>query len=224
MQVISSRTSNLSKALKPHLPQQETPGGTTVDQLTSACDAYTRDVRQGVTPEHQPYPDSMSRQERLRATDNLSEVAAQAQSDFAAQTSGGASLKTSQLQTSMSELEAHSNEQLQEASQERSQLKKDYYVQVGKTVAWMAGTAGALVVGGVLTGPLALIAVGALATATIRSIGKSRQAHKRLSQTLPLVDQTIQTQKRLLSDLVPLSHHLGNWDAALSPGENKKAA
>ena len=224
MQIISSRTSNLSKALKPHLPHQETSGGTTVDQLTTACDAYSRDVRQGATPEHQPYPDSMNRGEKLRATDELSSVAAQAQTDFATQTSTGASLKTSQLQDSMNELEVQSNEQLQEASSERSQLKKDYYVQVGKTIGWMAGTAGALVVGGVLTGPLALIAVGALATATIRSIGKSRAAHKRLSQALPLVDQTIKTQKQLLSELVPLSQHLGSWDAALSTGEVKKAA
>jgi hypothetical protein len=79
----------------------------------------------------------------------------------------------------------------------------------------MAGTAGALIVGGILPNPVSVLGVGVMATCTIRSIGKSRAAQKNLAQQLPEFKLNLEASKAVLAQTVSYGPAVAAWSSAL---------
>lgn len=202
--------------LRPHLPKDTSDTGNTATDLAKACQSYIQDVRSGKAPAVDPYSSELSRSGKLELSGELKNLAQDSQADFAGQpeTAGG-QLRLDQLQGSLRSLQAEMNTEISELNGEKTSLKSGYRKQVAKTIGWMAGTAGALVVGGILPNPLSVLGVGVMATMTIRSIGKARSAQKNLAEHLPQIQQALDTSKEVLARTVSYGPAVAAWDAAL---------
>lgn len=215
---ISSTRAQVSSKLRPHLPKTVSSQGNTAEAMSSACAQYLSDVRAGRTPAHDPYPAEMKGKEKIRLSESLNELAREAQADFAAQKeTAGAPLRLPQLHSALESLQVSTQRSLEETQGMKKSLKRGYHKQVAKTIGWMAGTAAALVVGGILPNPLSVLGVGFLATMTVRSIGKARAAQKNLAAQLPRLNDSLKSSREVLANTVAFAPHVLAWDQALQP-------
>lgn len=213
---ISSTKLPVRSSLRAHLPTEVSSEGRTALDMTKACNDYVSDVRAGRTPTTDPYSSQLSTSHKIKLSEGLQELAQNAQSDFGAQPeTAGAALRLPQLEGSLQSLQKATQSQISELNNEVKSLKSDYHKQVAKTIGWMAGTAGALVVGGILPNPISVLGVGVMATCTVRSIGKSRAAQKNLAQQLPALKQNLEVSKEILGQTVAYGPAVAAWNAAL---------
>ena len=222
---ISSTKAPISPKLRPHLPKEVSTEGNTASDMAQACSDYIADVRSGRTPAVDPYSSQMPKSEKVKLSGELRDLANNAQVDFSAQTetSGGA-LRLNQLEGSLQSLQSEMNHQIAQTNGDIKSLKSGYRKQVAKTIGWMAGTAGALIVGGILPNPISVLGVGVMATCTIRSIGKSRAAQKNLAQQLPELKQNLEASQQVLAQTVPYGPAVAAWNSALGGTEQTLAA
>lgn len=214
---ISSTKSQFRPQLRSHLPKEVSSQGASASDMAKACGDYVSDVKSGRVPAHDPYGSSLSKSEKVALSQDLQELGLTSQTDFAAQAeTAGASLKLGQLQGALQSLQTETQNDIKELSSQRKSLKSAYHKQVAKTVGWMAGTTGALVVGGILPNPLSVLGVGVMATMTIRSIGKARAAQKNLAQHLPQIQSNIKVAQEVLSKTVSYGPHVMAWNGALN--------
>lgn len=213
---ISSTKTDIRPKLRSHLPNKTSSNGNTATEMAHACRDYVEDVRAGRTPDMDPYSAQLSTPSKIQLSQDLESLAKGAQADFAAQTeTTGGELRLSQLSASLQSLKTEVDSEISELNAEKKSLKSGYRKQVAKTIGWMAGTAGALVVGGILPNPLSVLGVGVMATMTIRSIGKARAAQKNLAQQMPELKQGLEASKAVLSQTVAYGPAVAAWDAAL---------
>jgi hypothetical protein len=222
---ISSTKVSLNSQLRPHLPKQSSAQGQTADRLAQACEEFIGDVRAGRTPSMDPYSSQLSNSGKVKLSGELKSLAQNAQADFAAQAeTAGASLRLPQLESSLQSLQEQTQLEIGKLSSEKKDLKSDYRKQVAQTIGWMAGTAGALVVGGILPNPISVVGVGIMATCTIRSIGKSRAAQKNLAQKLPAIQQGLEASRHVLAQTVSYGPAVAAWESALGSQSQTLAA
>ena len=226
MKILSARNPvpGVRQALQPHLPDTVQAQGVTASQLDTACGDYVAAVTAGQLPSIDPYGPDMSTQETVQISESLGELAQGLQTDFAAKHVAGASLRLGQLENSFAQLERATQLEIDTLSSEKKALKSGYNRQVGKTIAWMAGTAGALLIGGMIPNPISVVVVGAATVMTIRSLNKSRAAHKELSARMPALQANLKASEQLLADTVHFAPHLGAWNSDLSGGSPAAAA
>lgn len=222
---ISSTKTPISPKLRPHLPKEVSTEGRTAGDMAQACSDYITDVRAGRTPAVDPYSSQMPQSEKVKLSGELRDLANNAQTDFSAQaeTTGGA-LRLNQLEGSLQSLQSEMNHQIAQTNGDIKSLKSGYRKQVAKTIGWMAGTAGALIVGGILPNPISVLGVGVMATCTIRSIGKSRTAQKNLAQQLPELKQNLEASKAVLAQTVSYGPAVAAWSSALGGGTEQALA
>jgi hypothetical protein len=213
---ISSTKVPMRPRLRPHLPKEAANSGSTAADLAKACQDYIQEVQSGNTPSVDPYSSELSARNKLDLSRDLKGLAQDSQADFAAQSeTAGSQLRLPQLQQSLQSLQSEVNSEISELNGEKKSLKSGYRKQVAKTIGWMAGTAGALVVGGILPNPISVLGVGVMATMTIRSIGKARSAQKNLAQQLPQIQQALDASKEVLSNTVSYGPAVAAWNSAL---------
>lgn len=222
---ISSTKTPIRPKLRSHLPTEVSAEGRTAADMAKACGDYISDVRAGRTPAIDPYSSQLSTSNKVKLSQDLKELAQNAQTDFAAQQqTAGATLKLPQLEGSLQSLQNATQSLIGETNKEIKSLKSGYHKQVAKTIGWMAGTAGALVVGGILPNPVSVLGVGIMAGCTIRSIGKSRAAQKNLAQQMPELKQNLEASKELLAQTVTYGPAVAAWNAALGGSASAIAA
>ena len=222
---ISSTKAPISPKLRSHLPKEVVSEGHSAADMAKACSDYITDVRAGRTPAVDPYSSQMPKSEKVKLSGELRDLANTAQSDFAAQTeTTGGVLRLNQLEGSLQSLQSEMNHQIAQTNGDIKSLKSGYRKQVAKTIGWMAGTAGALIVGGILPNPISVLGVGVMATCTIRSIGKSRAAQKNLAQQMPELKQNLEASKQVLAQTVSYGPAVAAWSSALDGGARQAVA
>ncbi|MCA9776653.1 MAG: hypothetical protein KC800_08060 [Candidatus Eremiobacteraeota bacterium] len=213
---ISSTKVPFRPKLRPHLPKEVSSEGRTAADMAKACGDYIADVKAGRTPSVDPYSSELSSAGKVKLSGELRDLANNAQADFSAQTeTTGGALRLTQLEGSLQALQTEMNHQISQTNGDIETLKSGYRKQVAKTIGWMAGTAGALIVGGILPNPLSVLGVGVMATCTIRSIGKSRAAQKNLAQQMPELKQNLEASKEVLAQTVSYGPAVAAWNSAL---------
>lgn len=225
MRVQSSHNSvqNLRQGLGPFLPDNVASEGTTATELVAACRDYVSSVGAGNQPAVDPYGPDMTTEQTIQISQRLGDLAHGLQSDFENKVGAGAQLRLGQLEGSFAHLQQRSQEQVSNLEDRRSELKGAYKSQVIKTIGWMAGTAGALVVGGIFPNPLSVVVVGATAVMTVRSINKARAAQKELATHLPAIDANLRVSRQMLADTVAYAPHVAAWHDELAGPESKAA-
>lgn len=211
----------LRAAVKDHLPGQGASQGVSAQEIAQASRQHLADLQAGRAPAHNPYR-KVSRGEAAEISRNVDHLASGAAGDFRAAV--GTELRGPQLRGALEKVEGAARSEIAELSEQKSDLKSAYRWQVGKTIGWMAGTAGALVTGGLLPNPVSVVAVGALSVMTIRSINKARAAQKNLATQLPKLDAAMQASRQILADTVAYGPHILAWENALAAGAQAQAA
>jgi len=202
----------LRQAVKPHLPSQADPTGVPVARLISACQANIDAPNSA-----DPYPADLK--DTAQVNRDLQELARGAQADFGAQ-----SLSVGQLGAATAQVATSALAAADEAAAEKKELRSDYFKQVGCTTAWMAATAGTLVLGGLFPNPISLIIVGGACVGTIRSINKARARHKELVQQTPLLEANIKASKELAAGAGFYAPLVQGWDELLKAPPRSQAA
>lgn len=215
--VVLSAGQRLQQGVRAHLPAASDTSGPSADSLARACDTYLGGGAQAT-----PYPADMPADKARAISRNLQELASGAQADFAAKVPGG-TLSVGQLLSSVGQLQASKESEIEELSARRSELKGSYRKQVVKTVAWMGATAGALVLGGIFPNPVTGLLLAGAGAMTVRHISKARTAQKELQQTLPPVEANLKAARQLASDCVFYAPHLAGWNDLLG-GAQRQAA
>lgn len=210
----SSPGSRLQSAVKSHLPNEASAVGVSATEIAAASRAYLADVKAGKKPAVDPYGTKIGRGDAVEISQNVDLLATGAANDFRTNTSH--ELRGPQLRTAVQQAGESAKQSIAELSEERGDLKSAYNWQVAKTVGWMAGTAGALITGGLLPNPVSVLAVGAFSVMTIRSINKARAAQKSLSKALPMLDAGLKANRQILADTVAYGPHLLAWENALT--------
>ena len=210
----------LRAAVKDHLPKQSSAQGVSADEIANAARQHIADLQARRAPAHNPYGD-VSRKDAVEISQNVEQLAGGAATDF--RSAVASNLRGPQLREALEQTGAAAKAEIAEAAEQRSELKSAYRRQVGKTIAWMAGTAGALVTGGLLPNPVSVLAVGAFSVMTIRSINKARAAQKNLATQLPMLDATLKSSRQVLADTVAYGPHILAWESALSKTQEAPA-
>jgi hypothetical protein len=221
---ISSTRVPMRPKLRPHLPKESSNTGNTAADMAQACQNYIQDVQSGKTPALDPYSSELDLASKVELSRDLEGLANDSQADFAAQSqTAGSQLRLGQLQGSLQSLQTEMNSQISELNGAKKSLKSGYHKQVAKTIGWMAGTAGALIIGGVLPNPISVLGVGVMAACTIKSIGKARSAQKNLAKEIPQIQQALDTSKEVLANTVSYGPAVAAWDSALGSSLSKAA-
>lgn len=195
----------LRQAVTPHLPGPADPSGVPVARLMSACQANL------ANPDSvDPYPADLK--DTAKVNRDLQELAR------------GAECTVGQLAAATSVVQAEATEAAAQAAADKKELRSDYFKQVGCTTAWMAATAGTLVLGGLFPNPISLIIVGGACVGTIRSINKARAKHKELVQQTPLLEANIKASKELAAGAGFYGPLVAGWDELLKQPPQSRAA
>lgn len=208
----STPGTRLRSAVKDHLPKEASTSGASAESIAAASRQHIADLRAGRVPLHNPYGD-ISRGDAIAISENVEQLAGGAAGDFRAAASG--ELRGPQLRQALASAGQAAKAEIADLSEQKSDLKSAYRWQVGKTIAWMAGTAGALITGGLLPNPISVAAVGAFSVMTIRSITKARAAQKNLAAQLPRLEAGLKAGRQVLADTVAYGPHILAWENAL---------
>lgn len=224
MRISANSTQRLRAGLAPHLPEQASNQGATANTLAAECQNYVDSVGAGQTPTLDPYGPDLSQQETVELSNGLQRLARGCQQDFQAKVPG-AQLRLPQLLTATDTLQAETEADIEQLESSKSELKRGYYWQVGKTTAWMGATAASLLAGGIFPNPVTVLAVAGTSIMTIRSIGKARTMQRELAQRIPELDTNLAVSRQLLADTNFYAPHLRAWDSLLEePPADGKAA
>ena len=207
--------------LRPHLPKSSSQDGKTCSDLQSACDDFVSRSRSGQEPQLDPYSSNLSKREKIRTSEELSQFAGGVESDFQALTESTSPLRLHQVNESLNRMGNAAQDKLEAASTERSSLRKSYAVQVAKTVGWMAATGASLMVG-LVAAPISVPLVAVTATMAVRSIAKARAANKKLAAEQPALDKEIKAQNQIVADAQNYGSHVESWNEALNSGPTRR--
>ncbi len=196
----------LSQAVKPHLPSQADPAGVPASRLIEACQA---NIANPDTAD--PYPADLK--DTARVNRDLQDLA---------RACGSATV--GQIASATVDAAGAATEAAEATAAEKKELKHAYFKQVGFTTAWMAGTAGALLLGGLFPNPISLVVVGGACVGTIKSINKARARHKELVVKTPLLEANLKASREVAASAGFCAPLLQGWDELLKQPPVSQAA